>query len=106
MTPPPDRKCDRGCMLPYNHPSYKEPTPEDVKQVIESGRLSHKEIAALLGISYTTRFKSSTIRRWYSPSKNSFRRIPYPTWRLLLIYMGAARAGDDVKEVRADGKRG
>ncbi len=106
MTPPPDRKCVHDCMLPYNHPSYKAPTPEDVRRVIEGGKLSHEDIAALLGIAYTTKFRSSTIRRWYSLSKDSFRQIPYPTWRLLLIYTGAVRAGDDVKEVKADGKRG
>ncbi len=105
MTPPPDRKCVRDCILPYGHPNYKTPTPEDVRRVIEFSGLSHEEIAALLGIAYTAKFRSSTIRRWYSLSKDSFRQIPYPTWRLLLIYTGAVRARDDVKEVRANGKK-
>ena len=89
---------DRNCMLPCSHKRFTHPTPKDVSEFLKKYNLSHSEIATLLGISCSPKFGSSTIRRWVTLGKTSH-HIPYPTWRLLLIYAGVVNFEDDVKQI-------
>lgn len=77
-------------VLPYSHPDYEPPTPEEVSFVIAVAELSQRKAALVTGAQANVK-GSATIRRWKTPSTSeSHRPIPYAAWRLLLEYAGIA----------------
>lgn len=80
--------------LPYCHPDYKSPTPQEVDAVIRLAGLSQRKAALLVGVRNTEK-GSPTIRRWKAPKESDqHREIPYAAWRLLLEYSGISTVGD------------
>lgn len=76
------------CALPFCHPGYKEPTPEEVDIVIRLSGLSQRKVAMITGASYSEK-GSPRVRNWRaSIDSEHHRKIPYGSWRLLLEYLG------------------
>lgn len=76
--------------LPYCHPDYKAPTPQEVDAVIRLSGLSQRKAALVTGVRNTEK-GSPTIRRWKAhEASDQHREIPYAAWRLLLEYAGVA----------------
>ena len=75
--------------LKYSDFGYKHPGPADVKSFIEISGWSHKKFANVVGVNYSDKKGSSTIRKWCSNLKlESYRKIPYSAWRLALVESG------------------
>lgn len=82
----------RPCSLPFSDEKYVPPTSEEVQLLIESAGWSQREAALIVGVNYTPKGGSPTIRRWKAiKSSSSHREIPYSSWRLLLITAGCDR---------------
>ncbi|MGJ0490056.1 helix-turn-helix domain-containing protein [Methylobacter sp.] len=80
---------NRPCALPFSHPDYVPPTPQEVDRLIKLKGWSQSEAAALVGVSFSPKKGSSTIRKWRTkPESDDARPIPYSAWRLLLLYAG------------------
>lgn len=80
------------CSLPFSNDKYEHPTPEEVKFLIESAGWTQREVAMIVGVNYTVKGGSPTIRRWKADiGSSSHRMIPYASWRLLLLSAGCAR---------------
>ncbi|CAA9890787.1 conserved hypothetical protein [Candidatus Methylobacter favarea] len=85
---------NRPCALPFSHPAYVPPTPQEVDQLIKLKGWSQSESAALVGVSFGKK-GSSTIRKWRADKEADIARpIPYSAWRLLLIYAGVVSVDD------------
>lgn len=79
----------RPCVLPFSHPDYRPPSPDEVDALIKLMGWSQNDTAKLVGVTYNPKKGSSTIRKWRSATTSSdFREIPYSAWRLLLLYAG------------------
>lgn len=80
------------CALPFFHPSYRPPTPEEVAALIKIAGLSQRQAALVTGVNSNPK-GSPTIRRWKTNVNSSeHRAIPYAAWRLLLEFTGIASA--------------
>ena len=76
------------CALPFFHPDYIPPTPEEVAMLIKISGLSQRQAALVTGVSSNSK-GSPTIRRWKTDIHSSeHRSIPYAAWRLLLEFTG------------------
>jgi len=83
---------NRRCALPFNHPDYQKPSPEEVDALIKIMGWSQRQVANLVGIACNDR-GSSTVRKWKTKADlDDYRPIPYSAWRLLLIYAGVVTA--------------
>jgi hypothetical protein len=78
---------NRPCALPFSHPAYVPPTPQEVDRLIKLVGWSQNTVAMLVGVHYNPKKGSSTIRKWRaSVDKDDYREIPYSAWRLMLVY--------------------
>ena len=69
-------------LLDYSDPNYVSPTPDEIKRVLTSNRLSGSSTADLLGVN------SRTIRKWTGGEQ----RMPYSAWKLLLLNISEERS--------------
>lgn len=77
--------------------NYQPPTPSQVKALIDLSGLNRRQWSDLLGITYSDKHGSTTLRKWTMSTKSKdYRQIPYSTWRLMLIYAGAVNAQQDI----------
>lgn len=76
-------------LLEYGDPSYTDPEPEHVREVLKRGLLTGSRAASLVGVS------SRTVRKWTGGDQN----ISYSAWRILLHY---ARLIDGLPQVPLD----
>jgi hypothetical protein len=98
---------NRACSLPYNHPDYVAPGPEEVAALIELAGFSQNQTAKLAGVKYDPLKGSSTVRKWKAKrDRKEYRQIPYSAWRLLLLYAGVVTIDDGyfyvIKDVAND----
>ncbi len=76
------------CALPFFHPNYRPPTPEEVAALIKISGLSQRQAALVVGVNSNPK-GSPTIRRWKTRVEDKeHRTIPYAAWRLLLEFTG------------------
>ena len=77
--------------------SWQAPEPEHIKALIELSGLNRRQWAALLGVSYSEKHGSTTIRKWcMNKTAKDYREIPFSTWRLMLIYAGVIDKDSDI----------
>ena len=72
---------------------WESPKPDDLRKLREYKKWSRIDVADILGLAKSYDFnrvlKCSTLEKWETPiEKVSNRRIPYSSWRLLLIHAG------------------
>ncbi len=85
------RKCIKLCTAP----DHEAPTPDDVKELRRLMGWSQNDVAKMVGAKYNPQKGSTTVRKWCANMEsNIYRQIPYPAWRLLLIYAGIAMASE------------
>jgi hypothetical protein len=83
------------CAKPFSE--WTPPEPEQVKALIELSGMNRRHWADLLGISYSDKHGSTTIRKWcMNKDAKDYREIPFSTWRLMLIYAGVIDPKHDV----------
>lgn len=79
------------------YPEWTAPEPEQIKALIALSGMNRREWANLLGVTYSEKHGSTTLRKWcMNKTANDFREIPYSTWRLMLIYAGVINPCHDV----------
>jgi len=82
---------DKKCCL--ENEFYEPPTPEDVKFARALGGVTQSDVAKLLKISRVA------VQKWEVPKgKNAHRRIPFASWRLLLIKLNIVKANPLLKQ--------
>lgn len=92
----------RRCVLPYAHPDYQPPTPEEVDALVKLAGWSQNDAAKLTGVTYNPKKGSSTIRKWRANSHSTdYREIPYSAWRLFLLYAGVVSVADDLVAIKS-----
>lgn len=92
------------CTKPFGE--WIPPEPEQVKALIELSGLNRRQWAALLGITYSEKHGSTTIRKWCMlKTAKDYREIPYSTWRLMLIYAGVVCHESDIIAASSFGQR-
>ena len=78
--------------------NWQAPEPEQVKALINLSGLNKRQWAKLLGVTYSEKHGSSTIRKWCMQREaKDFREVPYSTWRLMLIYSGVIDPDNDLR---------
>lgn len=83
---------------------YEAPNPDQVKALIELSGLNRRQWAQLLGVTYSEKHGSTTLRKWtMKQDAKDYRQIPYTTWRLMLIYMGIVDAIKDREQLNLAG---
>ena len=84
-----------------NKHEWTAPTPEQIKALLALSGLNKRQWAELLGVTYTEKHGSTTLRKWTAKreSKDS-REISYSVWRLMLIYTGVVAPSDDIEHVK------
>lgn len=86
---------NRPCALPYCHPDYRPPTPDEVTALIKLSGWSQREVALIAGVKHDPEKGSSAVRRWCAPAgKPAARAIPYAAWRQLLEHAGIVTVGE------------
>ncbi|MCW9024070.1 MAG: hypothetical protein OQK73_05255 [Gammaproteobacteria bacterium] len=86
---------NRPCALPYCHPDYVPPTPEEVAALTELAGWSQRETALIVGVNYNPKKGSTTVRKWKAPvSSPEHRAIPFAAWWLLLEAAGVVTTDD------------
>lgn len=76
---------------------WEPPEPEQVKALIDLSGMGRKQWAALLGVTYSEKHGSTTIRKWcMKKTAKDYRQVPFATWRLMLIYTGVANPEKDL----------
>jgi DNA-binding transcriptional regulator YiaG len=73
----------QGSLLLFTNPGYQQPSPNELRAVLNAGGLTGATAAALVGVS------GRTLRKWTSGDRD----IPYSAWRLLIISLGLALDG-------------
>ncbi len=74
--------------LPIDHPKYTSPTSIEVDEVVQTliyCGYSKADIARLLGLKTAGKDRTRILRRYIDDPDT----MPYGTWRLMLIYIGA-----------------
>jgi len=74
--------------LPISDPNYVPPTSENVEEVVQTlvyCGFSKADISSLLGLKPTGKDRTRVLRRYIEDPES----MPYGTWRLMLIYIGA-----------------
>lgn len=61
--------------LRFGDPGYADPTPNDLRAVMQRARLTGSQVGDLVGVD------SRTVRKWTGGE----RAMPYSAWRLLLL---------------------
>ena len=85
----------RRCVLPFSHPDYRSPTPDEIDRLIKLAGWSQNDAAKLLGVTFNPKKGSSTIRKWRAhPDSKDYRVMPYAAWRLALLYAGVVAIKD------------
>lgn len=88
---------NRPCSLPYCHPDYRPPTPEEVTALIKLAGWSQRETALITGVNYNPKKGSTIVRRWRAPEESAeHRAIPYAAWRLLLEQAGVVTVDEAI----------
>lgn len=64
--------------LPYSHPDYSPPGPDDFRLAMQLGSLTGAKAGELVGVT------GRAIRRYVGGDRD----IPYSVWRLLLVEIG------------------
>jgi hypothetical protein len=91
---------NRPCALPFNHPAYMPPSPQEVDSLIKLAGWSQSKAAALIGVSFNPKKGSSTIRKWRAkPDSDDARAIPYSAWRLMLLYARVVSIDEDLAAI-------
>ncbi len=91
---------NRPCALPFSHPAYAPPSPQEVDRLIKLAGWSQSGIAALVGVSFNPKKGSSTIRKWRARAdSDDARAIPYSAWRLMLLYAGVVSIDDGLATI-------
>lgn len=89
------------CCLPFSHPNYEPPTPDQVSYLVKACGWSQREVALIAGVGHDPKKGSTTVRKWRAPAdKPEHRQIPYAAWRLLLIYAGVVVAGSALESLQ------
>lgn len=68
----------RETRLPYTHPDYDPPGPDDFRLAMQLGSLTGAKAGDLVGVT------GRAIRRYVGGDRD----IPYSVWRLLLVEIG------------------
>lgn len=90
---------NRPCSLPFSHPDYKEPEPEEVDALIKVAGWSQRIAAMIVGVPFDAKKGSTTIRKWRTPrDKSEHRQIPYSAWRLMLLHAGVITIEEELRE--------
>lgn len=80
------------CCLPFSHPDYEPPSPEQVDALIRVMGWSQSDAARIVGVACDAKKGSTTLRKWRASRDSAeHREIPYAAWRLLLIHAEIAR---------------
>lgn len=86
--------------------SWQAPEPEQVAALISLSGMNRRQWASLLGVSYSEKHGSSTIRKWCMRKEaKDFREVPFSTWRLMLIYAGVIKPENDVLAVASASRK-
>lgn len=104
----PDRKpeslqafANLPCALSYIEPGYMPPEPEQIKALLDLSGLNRRQWAEVLGVTYSDKHGSTTIRKWcMDKSAKDYREIPYSTWRFMLAVVGIIDPRMDAEKVR------
>lgn len=90
----------RPCCRPYSAPNFEPPSAEDFRDLVALTGWSQGTLAHLVGVGYSEKNGSTTIRKWKTPAGGKEARgIPYAAWRLLLVAAGLATIDDDREAV-------
>ncbi|MFK5880119.1 MAG: hypothetical protein QM478_11580 [Flavobacteriaceae bacterium] len=84
---------DQNFSLEFSDPEYIHPTFQDVRELRNFAGWSQSKMASIVGVSYRPGKGATAIRKWCSdPSvSKEARKIPYASWRLLLITAGIVK---------------
>ena len=70
-----------SCFDTFDQDTYTQPTPEEVRELINRIGLSGNQVAALVGAS-----SGRVVRKWQAAGDvNNKANIPYAAWRLLVL---------------------
>lgn len=76
----------RPCCLPYSDQRFEPPTAQDFRDLVALTGWSQSVLANLVGVGYSEKSGSTTIRKWKTDiGSKEARGIPYAAWRLLLL---------------------
>ncbi|MEM9151634.1 MAG: hypothetical protein AAGB19_14430 [Cyanobacteria bacterium P01_F01_bin.3] len=90
----PPRKLPLGTLLPRTDPSFQKPTPSDIRTLKAISGLTGRELSELVGLEDPRGW-----RRWSQDSDApGARQIPYTAWRMLVLELGLAPAGQVLDE--------
>ena len=91
---------NRPCALPFGHPAYVPPSPQEVDCLVKLTGWSQSVAAALVGVSFNPKKGSSTIRKWRArQDSDDARAIPYSAWRLMLLYARVVSIDDGLAAI-------
>jgi hypothetical protein len=81
-------------LLVFGDALYEHPTPQDIEALQACTGWNKSDIAKRVGVSYSKEKGSTTVRKWLTDSEKESRKIPYASWRLLLIYANLVPSND------------
>lgn len=90
----------RSCCRPYAAQGFEPPTAQDFRDLVALTGWSQATLARLVGVGYSEKSGSTTIRKWKTDAGGKEARgIPYAAWRVLLLAAGIGTIDDDREEV-------
>ncbi len=99
---------NRPCGLGIEHPSFMQPTPEEVRSLRMLIGFSQVDLAKLTGVSLNYK-EASCVRKWETIEGKEKRNISPSAWQLMLLKAGLivvepVNMNDEIKKNYSEGK--